>query len=117
MKSISIPGFEEAFAEILSGRRWTCPNCNETNKAETDSCQKCGAAATEAPSAGASVTAHCASTVRQRMLSKFIVDAFALRSVDLAMILKIANLISSPPADEPVVVVMSAGADHTDSVT
>merc|ERR1711998_354226 len=31
---------------------------------------------------------HKASSIKQRMLSKFIVDAFALRSVDLAIILK-----------------------------
>jgi len=80
LKSISIPGFEEAFSEIATEQTQV-------------------------------------STIRQQMLSKIIVDAFALRSVDLAIILKIANLVSSAPADEPVVVVLYAGGDHTDSVT
>jgi hypothetical protein len=98
MKSICIPGFQEAFSEIVSGRRWNCSQCGEANAAEQEVCGQCSCAPSE--------IFHKASTVQQRMLSKIIVDAFALRSVDLAMILKIANLISSAPADEPVVVML-----------
>lgn len=86
LKSIIIPGFEDAFAEICEGQR-SLPK-----------------------------TAQRASTVRQRMLSKIIVDAFALRSVDLAMILKMATVVASAPTDAPCVVVVYAGEDHTDSV-
>jgi hypothetical protein len=57
------------------------------------------------------------SSSRQQILSKVLVDPFALRSVDLAMILKVGNIVSSAPSKSPVVVVLYAGADHTDSVT
>lgn len=57
-----------------------------------------------------------ASSARQQILSKIMIDAFALRSVDVAMILKIGNIVASAPSKAPVVVVLYAGADHTDSV-
>jgi hypothetical protein len=96
LKSMSIPGFYEAFEESASGLQSSHPESGEAHPTgETDT---------------------KVSTVRQRMLSKLIIDAFALRSVDLAMILRIANIVSSAPANKPVVVVCYAGRDHTDSV-
>jgi hypothetical protein len=113
LKSIDIPGFEAAFAEIAEGCQWTCKQCSTSNSIAKMQCQNCAALATEESITMASSEA---STVRQRMLSKFIVDAFALRSVDLAMILKISNIVSEAPMDKPTVIVLYAGADHTDSV-
>jgi hypothetical protein len=91
LRSIEIPGLDAAFKEMA-----TDPSC---------------------PSSATTGAVKKASTVRQRMLSQFIVDAFALRSVDLAIILKIANIVNSAPANAPTVVVLYAGGDHTDSVS
>jgi len=57
------------------------------------------------------------SSARQQILSKIMIDPFALRSVDVAMIMKMGNIVASAPEKKPVVVVLYAGADHTDSVT
>eukprot|EP00928_Gymnodinium_smaydae_P052882 TRINITY_DN37013_c0_g1_i1.p1 TRINITY_DN37013_c0_g1~~TRINITY_DN37013_c0_g1_i1.p1 ORF type:complete len:814 (-),score=181.21 TRINITY_DN37013_c0_g1_i1:99-2540(-) len=57
------------------------------------------------------------STSREQVLSKILVDAFQLRLVDLAMILKMANIILSAPEKGRVVVVVYAGLDHTRNVT
>eukprot|EP00931_Biecheleriopsis_adriatica_P078584 TRINITY_DN5201_c0_g1_i2.p1 TRINITY_DN5201_c0_g1~~TRINITY_DN5201_c0_g1_i2.p1 ORF type:complete len:813 (-),score=160.83 TRINITY_DN5201_c0_g1_i2:201-2615(-) len=117
LKAITIPGFEKAYSEIMEGRKWTCPQCGKINQTENKKCQSCVAAKRKkCGTDSAPGVVHTASTVRQRMLSKMIVDAFALRSVDLAMILKIANIVSTAPADAPIVVVLYAGEDHTDSV-
>jgi len=124
LASIIIPGFNDAFAEICEGRCWTCPKCGELNETVCEVCQSCTSADAgnrkkkKARSDGMSLpkAVHKPSTVRQRMLSKFIVDAFALRSVDLAMILKMATVVASAPSDGPTVVVVYAGEDHTDSV-
>lgn len=59
--------------------------------------------------------AGCA-TRRQRVLSKILVDAFQLRLVDLAAILKLASITASAPSDERLVFVLYAGADHTANI-
>jgi hypothetical protein len=117
LKSIGIPGFKKAFAQIVAGRRWECTQCGEANRAERQRCLNCdGVGPTLASGAAASGPVHRPSSVEQRMMSKIIVDAFALRSVDLAMILKMASIVNTAPPDAPTVVVLYAGADHTNSV-
>lgn len=59
--------------------------------------------------------AGCA-TRRQRVLSKILVDAFQLRLVDLAAILKVASITASAASDERLVFVLYAGADHTANI-
>jgi hypothetical protein len=56
-------------------------------------------------------------STRQQIISKVLVDPFGLRSVDLAMILKVGTIVKSAPAKSQVVVVLYAGSDHTNSVT
>jgi len=53
------------------------------------------------------------STSRQQVLSKILVDAFQLRSVDLAMVLKSAEVAVRSPPGARVVIVHYAGLDHT----
>merc|ERR1712238_452156 len=55
-------------------------------------------------------------TRRERALAKILVDAFQLRSVDLAAILKIAEVVLNSPEDAHVAVVLFAGGDHTSLV-
>eukprot|EP00746_Dinoflagellata_sp_MGD_P003254 gnl/MRDRNA2_/MRDRNA2_106312_c0_seq1.p1 gnl/MRDRNA2_/MRDRNA2_106312_c0~~gnl/MRDRNA2_/MRDRNA2_106312_c0_seq1.p1 ORF type:complete len:844 (+),score=147.29 gnl/MRDRNA2_/MRDRNA2_106312_c0_seq1:135-2534(+) len=55
------------------------------------------------------------SSSRERCLSQIIVDSFSLRSVDLAMVLKTADIAVSAPEGAQVVVVIYAGSDHTRS--
>jgi len=50
---------------------------------------------------------------RQQVLSKIIVDSFQLRSVDLAMVLKAAEVALRAPEGERLVIVQYAGLDHT----
>jgi hypothetical protein len=57
-----------------------------------------------------------AASRREAVLGRIFVDAFQLRLVDLGMVLKTASAISSAPADENVVVVLYAGADHTNNI-
>eukprot|EP00930_Biecheleria_cincta_P003731 TRINITY_DN104657_c0_g1_i1.p1 TRINITY_DN104657_c0_g1~~TRINITY_DN104657_c0_g1_i1.p1 ORF type:complete len:878 (+),score=162.68 TRINITY_DN104657_c0_g1_i1:119-2635(+) len=56
-----------------------------------------------------------ASSSRQQVLSKILVDAFQLRSVDLAMVLKSAEVAVRAPRGSRVVIVHYAGLDHTRS--
>lgn len=53
------------------------------------------------------------STSRQQVLSKILIDAFQLRSVDLAMVLKSAEIAARSPPGARVVIVHYAGLDHT----
>lgn len=55
------------------------------------------------------------SSNRQQVLSKILVDAFQLRSVDLAMVLKSAEVAVRAPRGARVVIVHYAGLDHTRS--
>eukprot|EP00928_Gymnodinium_smaydae_P045745 TRINITY_DN30454_c0_g1_i3.p1 TRINITY_DN30454_c0_g1~~TRINITY_DN30454_c0_g1_i3.p1 ORF type:complete len:841 (+),score=162.46 TRINITY_DN30454_c0_g1_i3:53-2575(+) len=56
-------------------------------------------------------------TAQERTLAQILVDGFQLRLVDLAAILSVADVVQSAPAgDQPVVVVIYAGGDHTRSV-
>lgn len=57
------------------------------------------------------------STAQQQVLSKIIVDAFQLRVVDLAAILRVAEVVMEAPERAPVVVVLYAGGDHADVVS
>jgi hypothetical protein len=57
-----------------------------------------------------------ASSSREQVLAKILVDAFQLRLVDLSMILKTANIVMATPKGGRVVVVQYAGADHIRSV-
>lgn len=56
-------------------------------------------------------------TKRQRVLAKVIVDIFQLRMVDLASILRIADIATSAPAGSRIVIVYYAGVDHVRSIT
>lgn len=55
------------------------------------------------------------SSSREQVLSKIVVDSFQLRSVDVAMILKAAEVAMSASEGSKVVVVVYAGLDHTRS--
>jgi len=56
------------------------------------------------------------STRRERVLAKILVDAFMLRLVDLAAVLKMADAILNAPAGKPVVLVAFLGGDHANLV-
>lgn len=56
------------------------------------------------------------STRRERVLTKILVDAFMLRLVDLAAILKTTEVVARRPAGSKVIVVLLAGGDHTELV-
>jgi hypothetical protein len=56
------------------------------------------------------------SSAREQVLSKMIVDAYQLRLVDLAAILKVGSIVASSPEESKIVVVFYAGSDHTRSV-
>jgi hypothetical protein len=58
-----------------------------------------------------------ATTRHQRVLAKILIDAFQLRLVDLASILKMAQIVLNTPPKAHVVVVFYAGSDHTTNVT
>jgi hypothetical protein len=60
--------------------------------------------------------ATAAASRREEVLGQVFVDAFQLRLVDLSMVLKTAAAIASAPADENVVIVLYAGADHTNNI-
>lgn len=55
-------------------------------------------------------------TRRERVLAKILVDAFQLKLVDLASILKMIDVIIREPEDSRVVIVYFAGGDHTNPV-
>jgi hypothetical protein len=57
-----------------------------------------------------------ASTKRQRVLAKILVDAYQLRLVDLAAILRISSIVSQVPQGARQVIVLYAGAEHTDNI-
>jgi hypothetical protein len=57
-----------------------------------------------------------ASTRRQRVLAKFVIDAFQLRLVDLSAILKMAHIATTTPEGGKCVIVFYAGSDHTKNV-
>lgn len=57
--------------------------------------------------------AEGSSGARQQVLSKMVVDSFQLRSVDLAMVLKAAEVALRPSRGEKLVIVQYAGLDHT----
>jgi len=56
------------------------------------------------------------STRRQRILAKILVDAYQLRLVDLAAILKIAHIVTQAPEGSRCAIVIYAGSDHVKSV-
>ncbi|CAE7941977.1 unnamed protein product, partial [Symbiodinium sp. KB8] len=56
------------------------------------------------------------SSRRQRVLAKIVIDAFQLRLVDLAAILRVADCVLSAREDEEVVVVLYAGGAHAHCV-
>ncbi|CAE7040516.1 unnamed protein product [Symbiodinium sp. CCMP2592] len=56
------------------------------------------------------------SSRRQRVLAKIVIDAFQLRLVDLAAILRVADCVLSAKEDEEVVVVLYAGGAHAHCV-
>jgi hypothetical protein len=62
------------------------------------------------------IAAGRASTKKQRLLAKILVDAFQLRLVDLASILKAAHIATMAPEGSKVVIVVYAGSDHTKNV-
>jgi len=53
---------------------------------------------------------------RQRVCAKIIVDAFQLRLVDTAAILKVASIAASAPVGSKLAVVFYGGSDHTSSL-
>jgi len=55
-------------------------------------------------------------TKRQRVCAKIIVDAFQLRLVDTAAILKVATIAASAPVGSRLAVVFYGGSDHTSSL-
>jgi len=55
-------------------------------------------------------------TRRERVLAKILVDAFQLKLVDLASILKMASVVMQAPENSQVVIVYFAGADHVTPV-
>jgi len=57
------------------------------------------------------------STKRQRVLAKIIVDAFQLRLVDVATILKVGLIAAQAPAGSKLAIVFYGGADHTANLT
>jgi len=57
-----------------------------------------------------------ASTKRERVLAKIVVDGFQLRLVDVAAVLSVADAVLSAPEGARVAVVLYAGEDHTKSV-
>jgi len=57
-----------------------------------------------------------ASSRRERVLAKFLVDGFQLRLVDLAAILRVASVVAASPPESRVVVVFYAGVDHAKSL-
>jgi len=56
------------------------------------------------------------SSKRQRVLAKIIVDAFQLRLVDVATILKVALIAASAPIGSKLAIVFYGGADHTSNL-
>lgn len=58
-----------------------------------------------------------ATSKRQRVLAKIIVDAFHLRLVDVAAILKVAAIAASAPVGSRLVIVFYGGSDHTKSLS
>merc|ERR1711865_392792 len=57
-----------------------------------------------------------ATSKRQRVLAKIILDVMQLRLVDVAAILKVATIAASAPAGSRLAVVFYGGADHTSSL-
>lgn len=57
-----------------------------------------------------------ASSAREQVLSKILIDAFQLRLVDVSMVMKTASIAGKAPHNAKVVVVLYAGADHSRSV-
>lgn len=57
-----------------------------------------------------------ASSKRERVLSKIIVDAFQVKLVDLAAVLTVADVVGRAKTNARVVVVVYAGGEHTDAV-
>eukprot|EP00747_Dinoflagellata_sp_TGD_P016448 gnl/TRDRNA2_/TRDRNA2_125120_c1_seq2.p1 gnl/TRDRNA2_/TRDRNA2_125120_c1~~gnl/TRDRNA2_/TRDRNA2_125120_c1_seq2.p1 ORF type:complete len:278 (+),score=29.87 gnl/TRDRNA2_/TRDRNA2_125120_c1_seq2:14-847(+) len=55
-------------------------------------------------------------TKRERVLSQIIVDIFQLRLVDMASVLKVADVVCSVPEGARVVVVLYLGSDHVHGV-
>jgi len=56
------------------------------------------------------------SSKRERVLAKIMVDIYQLRLVDLAAVLRVADVIASAPQDKPLVVILYTGSDHTKCV-